>query len=61
MSLARLSPEVQRIQSVASYIDIYTNASTDLLRFHPAEQQPQRWESPGSWGARHINDKAPFN
>lgn len=58
MSLVRLSPQVQRLQANSPYIDIYTNASTSPLRSHP---EPKRWENAGDWGARHINDKAPFN
>jgi hypothetical protein len=72
MSLVRLSPQVQRIQANSPYIDIYTNAPTSPLRSRPSEQhatltlshahpEPKRWENAGDWGARHINDKAPFN
>ena len=72
MSLVRLSPQVQRIQANSPYIDIYTNALTSPLRSRPSEQhaaltlshahpEPKRWENAGDWGARHINDKAPFN
>ncbi|TVY39746.1 hypothetical protein LOCC1_G005486 [Lachnellula occidentalis] len=72
MSLVRLSPQVQRMQVNSPYIDIYTNASTSPLRAQPSEQhlnptlphahpEPKRWENSGDWGARHINDKAPFN
>jgi hypothetical protein len=72
MSLVRLSPQVQRIQAYSPYIDIYTKAPVSPLRSRPSEQhatltvshahpEPKRWENPGGWGARHINDKAPFN
>lgn len=72
MSIARLSPEVQRIQCSAPLIDTYTNATATLLRERPVEQHatltmphahppPKRWTNPRGWGARHINDKAPFN
>lgn len=72
MSLVRLSPQVQRIQANSTYIDIYTNAPVSPLRSRPSEQhaaltvphahpEPKRWENPTGWGARHINDKAPFN
>ncbi|KAL5324693.1 hypothetical protein ACEPPN_009241 [Leptodophora sp. 'Broadleaf-Isolate-01'] len=72
MSLVRLSPQVQRIQATSPYIDIYTNAPASPLRSRPSEQQaaltlphahpePKRWENPGDWSARHMNDKAPFN
>ncbi|EPE25018.1 hypothetical protein GLAREA_11599 [Glarea lozoyensis ATCC 20868] len=72
MTLLRLSPLVQRIQANSPYIDIYTNASTSPLRSRSSEKhatltlshahpEPKRWENAGGWGARHINDKAPFN
>lgn len=72
MNLVRLSPQVQRIQASSPYIDIYTNAPASPLRSRPSEQHaaltlphahpgPKRWENPGGWGARHMNDKAPFN
>lgn len=72
MSLDRLSPQVQRIQAGSPYIDIYTDAPSSPLRSRPPQQhaalalphahpEPKRWKNPGGWGARHINDKAPFN
>ena len=72
MSQVRLSPQVQRIQASSPYIDIYTNAPTSPLRSRVVEQhatftyshahpEPKRWQNPGDWGARHINDKAPFS
>ncbi|ELR06124.1 hypothetical protein GMDG_01998 [Pseudogymnoascus destructans 20631-21] len=72
MSIARLAPEVQQIQQSAPFIDTYTDAATTLLRARPVEQHatltmphahppPKRWTSPRGWGARHINDDAPFN
>ncbi|KAJ6095926.1 hypothetical protein N7486_006672 [Penicillium sp. IBT 16267x] len=51
----RLSPQVQRLQTSSPYVDIYTRALPNPL--HP---EPKRWQSPGGWGARHMNDTAPF-
>ncbi|KAJ5889011.1 hypothetical protein N7495_009052 [Penicillium taxi] len=67
----RLSPYVQQMQQCSPYTDIYTNApitplrsrknTQHLLHMVPhAHPEPKRWESPGGWGARHINDIAPF-
>ncbi|KFY47121.1 hypothetical protein V494_00165 [Pseudogymnoascus sp. VKM F-4513 (FW-928)] len=71
MSVARSPPEVQQIQCTAPYIDTYTNATATLLRERPIEQHaaltlphahppPKRWTNPRGWGARHVNDDAPF-
>lgn len=68
MSFVRLSPEVQRVQLRAAYIDIYTNALVDPLRRLPTHvktthghPEPERWTRGGGYGARHIHDKAPFS
>ncbi|KAH8682817.1 hypothetical protein BGZ60DRAFT_398780 [Tricladium varicosporioides] len=72
MSPVRLSPQVQRIQTYSPYIDIYTDALMSPLRFQSSEEhaaltlshahpEPKRWENAGGWGARHMNDRAPFN
>ncbi|KAJ5081372.1 hypothetical protein NUU61_009636 [Penicillium alfredii] len=66
----RLSPQVQRLQVRSPYVDIYTQALSNPLRSpvtvdsppstthsHP---EPKRWQNPGGWGARHMNDIAPF-
>ena len=61
----RSSP-VQQIQ-----LSLYTNALITPLRTRTntqhlrdaishAHPEPQRWQNPGGWGARHMNDKAPF-
>ncbi|KAJ5894096.1 hypothetical protein N7495_005787 [Penicillium taxi] len=65
----RLSP-VQQLQR-SPYTDIYTNAPITPLRSRTnvqhlnltvshAHPEPRRWKNPGGWGARHINDTAPF-
>jgi hypothetical protein len=67
----RLSPHVQRIQQRSPYNDIYTNApitplrarqNMRYLRYMVSHSHPElkRWENPGGWGARHLNDVAPF-
>jgi hypothetical protein len=72
MSFARLSPDVQRIQASSPYIDIYTKAPANLLRSQlPGEHaalvashahpELKRWTKSDGWGARHVNDQAPFN
>ena len=72
MSIARIPLEVQQIQSSAPLIDTYTNATATLLRERPVEQHAalalphahpplKRWTKPRGWGARHINDDAPFD
>ncbi|KAE8413254.1 hypothetical protein BDV36DRAFT_304269 [Aspergillus pseudocaelatus] len=67
----RLSPQVQQIQRSSPYTDIFTNAPVasfcsqeniqyrDLTLSH-AHPDVNRWQNPGSWGARHSNDTAPF-
>ncbi|KAE8371853.1 hypothetical protein BDV26DRAFT_275285, partial [Aspergillus bertholletiae] len=67
----RLSPQAQRIQRSSPYTDIFTNAPVasfrsrentqhrDLTLSH-AHTDVNRWQNPGSWGARHSNDTAPF-
>ena len=61
----RSSP-VQQVQQ-----SLYTNALITPLRTRTntqhlrdaishAHPEPQRWQNPGGWGARHMNDKAPF-
>ncbi|CAG8282784.1 unnamed protein product [Penicillium salamii] len=70
-SPVRLSPHVQRIQQSSPYTDIYTDAPITPLRarenvehlqnvFSHAHPEKKRWETTGGWGARHMNDKAPF-
>ncbi|KAF3027768.1 hypothetical protein E8E15_008885 [Penicillium rubens] len=67
----RLSPQISNLQQNSPYLDIYTNAPISPLRTQENTQhlrqtlplshpEPKRWESPGAWGARHINDSAPF-
>lgn len=67
----RLSPQVQLIQQSSPYNDIYTNAAVSPLRTRSHTQhlhlvaphghpEKPRWEEPGGWGARHMNDTAPF-
>ncbi|KAJ5138854.1 uncharacterized protein N7515_003702 [Penicillium bovifimosum] len=67
----RLSPQISNLQQNSPYLDIYTNAPISPLRTRENTQplrqtlphshpEPKRWESPGAWGARHINDSAPF-
>ncbi|PKX90721.1 uncharacterized protein P174DRAFT_376226 [Aspergillus novofumigatus IBT 16806] len=67
----RLSPQVQRIQSCSPYTDIFTNAPVASFRSRENTQHRgltlshahpdlNRWQNSGSWGARHINDTAPF-
>ncbi|ELR07047.1 hypothetical protein VC83_03350 [Pseudogymnoascus destructans] len=71
MSFGRLPLEVQQIQSSSPLLDIYTHAP-EVLKSRPLLQHktlelphghpsPKRWISPGGWGARHINDNAPFS
>ncbi|KAJ5720921.1 uncharacterized protein N7483_008855 [Penicillium malachiteum] len=68
---SRLLPQVQHIQETSPYSDIYTNAPISPLRSRVntqhlldmlphAHPDPVRWVNPGGWGARHINDMAPF-
>lgn len=70
-SPVRLSPQVQRIQQSSPYHDIQTNAAISPLRSRAntqhlrdmtshAHPEMRRWENPGGWGARHLNDIAPF-
>ncbi|PLB50792.1 hypothetical protein P170DRAFT_508920 [Aspergillus steynii IBT 23096] len=70
-SPVRLSPQVQRIQQSLPYADIYTNASVNSMRSRENTQHRNltlphahpdisRWQNPGGWGARHVNDTAPF-
>ncbi|KAJ5723363.1 hypothetical protein N7488_001398 [Penicillium malachiteum] len=66
----RLSPQVQRIQQSSPYTDIFTGAPAivrsrqNMQRQNPPQThthpEPSRWENPTGWGARHINDTAPF-
>ncbi|KXG52614.1 uncharacterized protein PGRI_095640 [Penicillium griseofulvum] len=67
----RLSPQISNLQQNSAYLDIYTNAPISPLRTRESTQhlwqtgshshpETKRWESPGGWGARHINDSAPF-
>lgn len=67
----RISPQISNLQQNSPYLDIYTNAPISPLRTRENTQhlwqtgshshpEPKRWESPGAWGARHINDSAPF-
>ncbi|CAG7990596.1 unnamed protein product [Penicillium salamii] len=66
----RLSPQVQRIQQSSPYTDIFTGAPAFVLSRQDtqgqnppqthAHPQPSRWENPTGWGARHVNDTAPF-
>ncbi|KAJ5657523.1 uncharacterized protein N7484_001172 [Penicillium longicatenatum] len=66
----RLSPQVQRLQTSSPYVDIYTRALPNPLRSRPivnplaptthSHPEPRRWQNPGGWGARHMNDRAPF-
>lgn len=66
----RLSPQVQRLQTSSPYVDIYTRATSNPLRSGPivkhlaltthSHPEPNRWQNPGGWGARHMNDIAPF-
>ncbi|KAJ5250878.1 hypothetical protein N7489_001288 [Penicillium chrysogenum] len=67
----RLSPQISNLQQNSPYLDIYTNVPISPLRIRENTQhlrqtlphshpEPKRWESPGAWGARHINDSAPF-
>ena len=48
----RSSP-VQQVQQSP-----YTQHLRDTISH--AHPDPQRWQNPGGWGARHMNDKAPF-
>ncbi|KAJ5604535.1 hypothetical protein N7510_009689 [Penicillium lagena] len=69
-TLVRLSSQVQRLQTSSPYVDIYTNGVPNPLRSRPvvppvastthSHPEPKRWENPGAWGARHMNDAAPF-
>ncbi|CAG7942209.1 unnamed protein product [Penicillium nalgiovense] len=63
--------QVQHIQESSPWIDIYTNSATSPLRERSITQQlslvtphahpePKRWQEPGGWGSRHMNDNAPF-
>lgn len=58
----RLSPHVQCIQQSSPYTNIYDNAPVSPLRDLLPHSHPEqkRWENPGGWGARHLNDMAPF-
>ena len=66
----RLSPQVQRLQMLSPYADIYTGALSNPLRSRQivkplastthSHPEPNRWQNPGGWGARHMNDAAPF-
>lgn len=65
----RLSP-VQQLQTRSPYTDFYTRALTNPLRLQPAvtstgsthgHPEPMRWQNPGGWGSRHMNDCAPFS
>ncbi|CAG8139262.1 unnamed protein product [Penicillium salamii] len=67
----RLSPQIANLQQNSPYLDIYTNAPISPLRTRQntehtglvgshSHPEPKRWENPGAWGARHINDSAPF-
>ncbi|KAJ5937064.1 hypothetical protein N7466_003514 [Penicillium verhagenii] len=67
----RLLPGVQNLQQNSPYTDVYTNAAISPLRTRSnirhlrdetshSHPEPQRWQNPGGWGARHINDHAPF-
>ncbi|KAJ5321860.1 uncharacterized protein MYU51_015659 [Penicillium brevicompactum] len=58
----RESPHFQRIQQSSPYNDVYINALITPPRTCMSTQHPegQRWEGPGGWGARHLNDAAPF-
>ncbi|CAG8899243.1 unnamed protein product [Penicillium salamii] len=67
----RLSPQISNLQQNSPYLDIYTNAPISPLRARQSTEHThlvgshshpelKRWENPGAWGARHINDSAPF-
>ncbi|KAJ5186924.1 hypothetical protein N7449_009918 [Penicillium cf. viridicatum] len=67
----RSSSQVQHIQESSPWVDIYTDSPTSPLRMRSVTQhislvtphahpEPKRWQDPGGWGARHMNDKAPF-
>ncbi|KAJ5473279.1 hypothetical protein N7475_002845 [Penicillium sp. IBT 31633x] len=67
----RLSSHVQCIQQSSPYTDIYGHAPVSPLRTRENTQHSQhmlphshpeqkRWANPGGWGARHLNDVAPF-
>lgn len=58
-SLIRLSPNIQRIQQGSPYSDIYRDVHLRSVSRHAHPDIP-RWENPGDWGARHLNDNAPF-
>ncbi|KAI2731885.1 hypothetical protein CBS147332_1024 [Penicillium roqueforti] len=66
----RSSPLVQQIQQSSPWVDIYTDSATSPLRVRSvthnissvshAHPEPRRWQNPGGWGPRHMNDTAPF-
>lgn len=55
----RSSPQAQQLQTNSPYTDIHTTAISNPLCSH-SHPEPKRWHNPGGWGARHINDTAPF-
>ncbi|KAJ5941063.1 hypothetical protein N7516_001231 [Penicillium verrucosum] len=67
----RSSSQVQHIQESSPWVDIYTDSPTSPLRVRSVTQhislvtphahpELKRWQDPGGWGARHMNDNAPF-
>ncbi|KGO68598.1 hypothetical protein PITC_072800 [Penicillium italicum] len=70
-SLIRLSPHVQLIQQISPYTNVYDDTPVSPLRARENTQhvrnmlphshpEQKRWKNPGGWGARHLNDTAPF-
>ncbi|KAJ9487233.1 hypothetical protein VN97_g6072 [Penicillium thymicola] len=70
-SPTRLTPHVQCIQQSSPYTNIYDHAPVSPIRARDNTQHLQdmlphshpeqkRWQKPGGWGARHLNDTAPF-
>jgi hypothetical protein len=53
-----ITPTLQRVPSDLDSRPSEQHAALILSHAHP---EPKRWENPGGWGARHMNDKAPFN
>ncbi|MCJ1345778.1 hypothetical protein MMC31_003987 [Peltigera leucophlebia] len=71
----RRSPAVQLLQSAPKWVDFYSQSLSPLRISRPAQSQlpekvsaphghpdpPPRWTNPRGYGARHINDTAPFS
>ena len=70
----RRSPAVQLLQSAPKWVDFYSQSPSPLRISKPAQSQlpgeifaphshpdpPPKWTNPSGYGARHVNDTAPF-